>query len=196
MCVVALILGMLMYHMLKNVCGCKNVVEGVHPRGCPDNTISHDGSGSGPVCDASTLARDASPQTCDVSSINKSCSTYSIVDTMMNLDGKIINALANDEGKSIQEVHLATTQNNIVNAFCSDPCILDMIRNSTCTTEQLAGSFPKLAPFHQTLVPTISEVCKIAHNQATVVVPPVVVESQPAVKHDCGTNNRGEFKCW
>ena len=25
MCVVALILGMLMFHMLKNVCGCKNV---------------------------------------------------------------------------------------------------------------------------------------------------------------------------
>jgi len=27
-CIVALILGMLMYHMLKGVCGCKNVVEG------------------------------------------------------------------------------------------------------------------------------------------------------------------------
>jgi len=27
-CIVALLLGMLMYHMLKNVCGCKNVVEG------------------------------------------------------------------------------------------------------------------------------------------------------------------------
>jgi len=28
MCIVALILGMLMFHMLKNVCGCKNIVEG------------------------------------------------------------------------------------------------------------------------------------------------------------------------
>jgi len=27
-CIVALLLGMLMYHMLKGVCGCKNVVEG------------------------------------------------------------------------------------------------------------------------------------------------------------------------
>jgi hypothetical protein len=27
-CVVALILGMLLANMLKNVCGCKNVVEG------------------------------------------------------------------------------------------------------------------------------------------------------------------------
>ena len=27
-CIVALILGMLMFHMLKNVCGCKTVVEG------------------------------------------------------------------------------------------------------------------------------------------------------------------------
>ena len=27
-CIVALLLGMLMYHMLKNVCGCKNIVEG------------------------------------------------------------------------------------------------------------------------------------------------------------------------
>jgi len=29
MCVVALILGMLMANMLKNVCGCKSVVEGL-----------------------------------------------------------------------------------------------------------------------------------------------------------------------
>jgi len=28
MCVVALILGMLLANMLKNVCGCKNVIEG------------------------------------------------------------------------------------------------------------------------------------------------------------------------
>jgi len=27
-CIIALILGMLMYHILKNVCGCKNVIEG------------------------------------------------------------------------------------------------------------------------------------------------------------------------
>ena len=29
MCVVALILGMLLAHMLKDVCGCKKVVEGL-----------------------------------------------------------------------------------------------------------------------------------------------------------------------
>jgi hypothetical protein len=28
-CVVALLLGMLLANMLKNVCGCKNVVEGM-----------------------------------------------------------------------------------------------------------------------------------------------------------------------
>jgi hypothetical protein len=37
MCVVALILGMLMFHMLKNICGCKNVVEGL-------NLTSNDGT--------------------------------------------------------------------------------------------------------------------------------------------------------
>ena len=31
---VALILGMLMFHMLKGVCGCKNV-EGANPPGSP-----------------------------------------------------------------------------------------------------------------------------------------------------------------
>ena len=30
-CIVALILGMLLANMLKNVCGCKNVVEGTIP---------------------------------------------------------------------------------------------------------------------------------------------------------------------
>ena len=29
-CIVALLLGMLLANMLKNVCGCKNVVEGQH----------------------------------------------------------------------------------------------------------------------------------------------------------------------
>jgi hypothetical protein len=31
MCVVALILGMLLAHMLKSVCGCNKVVEGLSP---------------------------------------------------------------------------------------------------------------------------------------------------------------------
>ena len=35
-CVVALILGMLLANMLKNVCGCKNVVEGLQDLPCPD----------------------------------------------------------------------------------------------------------------------------------------------------------------
>jgi len=34
LCVVALILGMLMFHMLKSVCGCKNVVEGTSNDTC------------------------------------------------------------------------------------------------------------------------------------------------------------------
>jgi len=37
-CIVALILGMLMYHMLKGVCGCKTVVEG--NINCPDASCS------------------------------------------------------------------------------------------------------------------------------------------------------------
>ena len=35
-CVVALLLGMLLANMLKNVCGCKNIVEGQVPPGCVD----------------------------------------------------------------------------------------------------------------------------------------------------------------
>ena len=42
MCVVALLLGMLLANMLKNVCGCKNVVEGNAPLPC--NTL-HVGPG-------------------------------------------------------------------------------------------------------------------------------------------------------
>ena len=36
-CIIALILGMLLANMLKNVCGCKNVIEGGHP--CSDPPI-------------------------------------------------------------------------------------------------------------------------------------------------------------
>ena len=45
MCVVALILGMLLAHMLKNVCGCNKVVEGTgdycgDPQNCPNDWVT------------------------------------------------------------------------------------------------------------------------------------------------------------
>ena len=42
-CVVALILGMLLANMLKNVCGCKNVVEGSSDCSCPWGQTCEDG---------------------------------------------------------------------------------------------------------------------------------------------------------
>ena len=47
MCIVALVLGMLMFHMLKNVCGCK-VVEG---QCVNDTTEVTDDTYSGYVCE-------------------------------------------------------------------------------------------------------------------------------------------------
>jgi hypothetical protein len=47
-CVVALILGMLLANMLKNVCGCKNVVEGQHGTHHLEPRTTHQQSNSCP----------------------------------------------------------------------------------------------------------------------------------------------------
>jgi len=66
-CIVALILGMLLANMLKNVCGCKNVVEGskVHGSKLKDYIVGLDGYTVG--CVESSLGRCAKfpPFKCD-----------------------------------------------------------------------------------------------------------------------------------
>ena len=73
-CIVALILGMLMYHMLQNVCGCKNVVEGVDEdevlpevatcdlerirKSCPEGVISQSGT-TGKISKATAVLNNA-----------------------------------------------------------------------------------------------------------------------------------------
>jgi hypothetical protein len=63
MCVVALLLGMLLANMLKSVCGCKNLVEGVVPSRCVDQTEG---------CYAQTFKNKGDPCTdnCDCCSAN------------------------------------------------------------------------------------------------------------------------------
>jgi len=55
MCVVALILGMLMFHMMKSVCGCKNV-EG-NPKD-PKECIKNDDEDGGHCCWSGTIPSD------------------------------------------------------------------------------------------------------------------------------------------
>ena len=59
MCVVALLLGMLLFHMLTNVCGCKTV-EGQHSR-----EVKFDAEGSAGDAFEGTWAMEAPPNAGD-----------------------------------------------------------------------------------------------------------------------------------
>jgi len=168
-CIVALILGMLMYHMLKNVCGCKNVVEGKHPQGCPANTISHDGSGSGPVCDASTLARDAASAStlaraagesgqCNTGGIEGKCKAYALNSHLDDILNGLVSILQNS-GEAAEKLEAAKSQ-NLLKLICDAECITTLKGEyDKCSpTERLNLSFDD--PTILSLIPEILHVCQ------------------------------------
>ena len=199
MCIVALILGILIADMLKNVCGCKNVVEGIHPGGQYGEGNCHDGGGSAPCTDNDqekvTMFPDDdplgamtplvpppsvpdAPETCNKVIIEEQCSTYTLTDHITQLLNELVTILKNEDSADDEKREAAKSQ-SLFKLICAAPCIttLNDEYDKCSSTDWSTLSFDDSDMI--TLIPEILHMCKLLETVSSDDDPPTILQDAP-----------------